>query len=276
MKLSIIIPIYNNFDKLKTCLKSLKKQTIFELFDVEIILVDDGSFCHPEFISGSNKILKHPPDCSSQERAGVKDDKGTSNIFLNLFQNQDDIHKYTIKHSGASAARNFGYSKSCGDYIFFCDADVIFLKNNALELMIKKLENNLNKAYCYSSFKYGWKKFKCGEFDKNKLKNNNYISTMSMIRRKALEKVIQTDKVGKNNPFDESLKKFQDWDLWLIMLENNLTGIWINKVLWKVSAKGAISSWLPKIFYKIFRNTKKIKEFEKAREIILQKYRLIG
>jgi len=268
MKLSIIIPIYNNFDKLKTCLKSLKKQIILDLFDAEIILVDDGSFCHPEFISGSNKILKHPPDCSSQERAGVQ---GGKNISDNK-----KIKFYRIEHSGASSARNFGYSKSCGDYIFFCDADVTFLKNNALELMIKKLENNLNKAYCYSSFKYGWKKFKCGEFNAEKLKNNNYISTMSMIRRKALEKVIQTDKVGKNNPFDESLKKFQDWDLWLIMLENNLTGIWINKVLWKVSAKGAISSWLPKIFYKIFRNTKKIKEFEKAREIILQKYRIIG
>jgi len=135
MKLSIIIPIYNNFDKLKTCLKSLKKQIILDLFDAEIILVDDGSFCHPEFISGSNKILKHPPDCSSQERAGVQ---GGKNISDNK-----KIKFYRIEHSGASSARNFGYSKSCGDYIFFCDADVIFLKNNALELMIKKLENNL-------------------------------------------------------------------------------------------------------------------------------------
>ena len=260
MKLSIIIPIYNNFDKLKTCLKSLKKQTILDLFDAEIILVDDGSFCHPEFISGSNKILKHPPDCSSQERAGVQ---GGKNISDNK-----KIKFYRIEHSGASSARNFGYSKSCGDYIFFCDADVIFLKNNALELMIKKLENNLNKAYCYSSFKYGWKKFKCGEFDKNKLKNNNYISTMSMIRREALEKI------KDNGPWDKSLKKFQDWDLWLMMLENNLTGIWINKVLWKVKGRGSISSWLPKIFYKIFKNNNKIKNYNKYKNIILEKYNL--
>ncbi|MBU4482253.1 glycosyltransferase family 2 protein, partial [Patescibacteria group bacterium] len=188
MKLSIIIPVYNNFKNLSTCLKSIKKQTIFN--DAEIIIVDDGS------------------DINSGSLAP----RGA----------RDDIHTHRIEHKGAPTARNFGYSKSSGDYIFFCDADVIFLKNNALEIMIKKLEQNLDKAYCYCNYLYGWKSMPSFDFSAEKLKNNNYISTMSIIHRDALEKI------KKNGPWDETLKRFQDWDLWLTMLEYNLTGIWVN------------------------------------------------
>ncbi|MCG2686821.1 glycosyltransferase family 2 protein, partial [Candidatus Parcubacteria bacterium] len=193
MKLSIIIPVYNNFKNLSRCLKSLEKQTVFN--DAEIIIVDDGS----DINSGS-----HRPD------------------FASLIRTRDDIHTHRIEHKGAPTARNFGYSKSSGDYIFFCDADVIFLKNNALEIMIKKLEQNLDKAYCYCNYLYGWKSMPSFDFSAEKLKNNNYISTMSIIHRDALEKI------KKNGPWDETLKRFQDWDLWLTMLEYNLTGIWVN------------------------------------------------
>lgn len=232
MKLSIIIPVYNNFKNLLKLLKSLEKQTIFGS-GMEIIIVDDGSDTN----TGSHRFAR------------------------------DDIRQYRIEHAGAPVARNFGYSKSTGDYIFFCDADVVFLKNNALEKMIETLEQNPDKAYCYSSFKYGWKKFTCGKFDKNKLKNNNYISTMSMIKRKVLEKI------KYNGPWDKNLKRFQDWDLWLIMLEHDLESIWLSEVLFKVKI-GKISSWFPKIFYKIFKNNKKIKEFEIAKEIIKKKHNL--
>lgn len=237
MKFSIIIPIYNNFNKLEACLKSLKKQTIFNLFDVEIILVDDGS----------KEIEK----------------------LKNLEIDGLNFKKYFLEHKGASATRNFGYYKSAGEYIFFCDADVVFTQEKSLELFVNKLENNLDKAYCYSSLRYGWKKFRCGEFDADKLKNNNYISTMSVIRRDALEKI------KDNGPWDESLKKFQDWDLWLAMLENNLTGVWLNKVLWRAKSNGVISSWLPKIFYKLCENNSKIKKYNKYKNIILKKHNLV-
>ena len=40
MKLSIIIPVYNNYKLLKKCLDSISKQSFK---DLEIIIVDDGS-----------------------------------------------------------------------------------------------------------------------------------------------------------------------------------------------------------------------------------------
>jgi len=270
MFLSIIIPVYNNFKNLSRCLKSLEKQTVFELWpgQVEVIVVDDGSkesantllFCHPH----ESEDPKVPQDSRwslpSTLIGGGNDNKSGAVMT---------IKKYRIAHSGASAARNFGFLKSSGQYVFFCDSDVIFLKSNALEKMIKMLEENPDKTYSYSSFKYGLKTFKCGEFDAEKLKQNNYISTMSMIRRSALMKITNE----KNQPFDESLKRFQDWDLWLTLLEKGENGVWLSEILWQAKIGGSMSKWLPKIFYKL-PFLKKVKDFEKAKEIIKVKHSL--
>ncbi len=264
MYLSIIIPSYNNWKNLSSLLKNLKKQTVFN--DLEIIIVDDGSkessFAKATADREIEKLRNSPCKMqSNSEQLGIisqgKEIKGI------------DFKYFKIKHAGVPVARNFGFSKSSGEYIFFCDADVVFLKNNALEKMINKLEQNPEKSYCYCGYLYGWKSMPSFSFSVEKLKNNNYISTMSLIRRKALEKIIN----NKNKPFDENLKRFQDWDLWLTLLEQNLTGIWLPKILFKVKI-GKISFWFPKIFYKIFKNNKKIKEFEKAKKIIQEKHKL--
>ncbi|MDD5290315.1 MAG: glycosyltransferase family A protein [Patescibacteria group bacterium] len=237
MKLSIIIPFYRNFKNLSNCLASLTKQTVFDLWgrEVEVIVVDDGS-------------------------------GGNENVFQSSIIN---IQYFKTVHSGAPAARNFGFQKSSGEYVFFCDADVVFLKTDALEKMIKILEENPNKAFCYSSFKFGWKKFPGVKFDAEKLKQNNYISTMSLVRRAWLEK-ISTDK-----PWDESLKKFQDWDLWLSIVENGGEGILISDYLWQAHSHGTMSAWLPSIFYKIFRSSNKVKKYEEEKTIVMKKHKLL-
>ena len=44
MKLSIIIPVYNEATKINSCLESLEKASLQQLnLDKEIIMVDDGS-----------------------------------------------------------------------------------------------------------------------------------------------------------------------------------------------------------------------------------------
>jgi len=229
MKLSVIIPVYNNFNQLSKCFASLSKQTVFGIYQdqVEVIIIDDGS---------------------SEE------------FKQNKLNTQLDIKHFKIEHSGAAVARNTGFDKSAGEYIFFCDADVIFLKKNALEKMIKILEGNLDAVYVYSGFKYGSKKMPSFVFDGEKLRHNNYISTMSLIRR------------DKFPGFDESLKRFQDWDLWLTLLEKGETGVWIPEILWQAKTRGTMSSWLPTVFYRLFKNSKKVKEFNNARQIIIDKH----
>lgn len=231
VKLSIIIPVYNNYKKLEKCLKSIKKQSFK---DFEIIIVDDGS--DSEFKVSDSKISY-----------------------------------YKIEHGGAPKARNFGFAKSKGRYVFFCDADVVFLKKDAWQKFVDVLDKNPEIDFVYSQFKFGWKKFKCYEFNIEKLKFNNYISGNSIIRRSALEKI------SDSKPWDESLKKFQDWDVWLNLVEQGSRGKLIKEVLWKANSGGTMSKWLPGEkfnFYRFFPNTKSVQEFNLAKEIILKKHNL--
>ena len=53
---------------------------------------------------------------------------------------------------------------------------------------------------------------KSNDFNANLLKKTNYISTMSLMKREVFPR------------FDENLKRFQDWDIYLSMLSNGVVG----------------------------------------------------
>ncbi|NMB48411.1 glycosyltransferase family 2 protein [Candidatus Kuenenbacteria bacterium] len=222
---SVIIPVYNNWEGLEKCLASLAKQTFK---DFEVVVVDDGS---PE-PSGS----------------------GISNF-------QFPISNFRIEHGGAPKARNFGFDQSKGELVLFCDADME-LRNDCLEKMKKTLDKNPDKSYVYADFQYGWKKFKFWPFEAGKLRENNYVNTCSLLRREVFPR------------FDESLEKFQDWDLWLTLLDRGKTGVYIPEILFKASTdKGLISRWLPRIIYKLpFLKLKEVKRYNKWKEIVQKKH----
>ena len=88
--ISLIVPVYNVKDYLRTCLQSILEQTYKNL---EIILVDDGS------------------------------DDGSSSIcdeFARMDQRIKTIH---LPHSGVSAARNAGLAAATGELLGFVDSD---------------------------------------------------------------------------------------------------------------------------------------------------------
>lgn len=145
-------------------------------------------------------------------------------------------------HHGADWARNYGAHFAAGEYFFFCDADII-LRPDAFKKLKKTLDENRQASYAYSAFQLGWKIFKSRPFDAQSLEARNFISTMSLIRA--------NDFPG----FDEKLKKFQDWDLWLTMLERGKTGVLVPEVLFYAKpsrgGRGGMSKWFPRFFYKI-------------------------
>ncbi|MAG28664.1 hypothetical protein CL632_00760 [bacterium] len=162
------------------------------------------------------------------------------------------------ENKGAPSARNRGFKESIGRYVIFCDADVV-MKPDMLAKMSKTLDENPDVSYVYSSFKFGWKKFKLWEFDADKLKEMPYIHTTSLIRREHF------------TGFDESLKRLQDWDLWLSMLEKGNVGKWINEMLFTVKTGGTMSSWVPSFLIK-FRFSDKSKSYQKAILTIKKKH----
>lgn len=235
--ISIIIPIYNQADKLVKTLESINKQTYR---DFEVIIVNDGSTDGVEDVCALH----------------LKKLSETSNISNGyLFLNQEN--------KGAPAARNRGRASAQGEYLFFCDADAV-LKENALEELLNALSDHPEASYAYSSFNWGRKLFKLSPFDAERLRREPYIHTMSLIR--AID--------YPNQGWDESIKKFQDWDLWLTMLEAGKIGIFVDKVLFKVAPGGTISSWLPSFAYKLLPFLSAVKKYKKALAIIKRKHGL--
>ncbi len=236
--ISVIVPVYNHAHTLRHCLRTVLNQTYPTL---EVVVVNDGS------TDGFEKVVDN-----------IKKDFNVLNIKYKrvlIFINQEN--------KGSSAARNIGFANSHGQYVIFFDADTI-ARPDMLEQMKRGLDKHPEASYVYSQFRFGWKKIKSHPFDFYLLRQTNFIDTTTLLRR--------ADFSG----FDENLKRFQDWDLWLTLLEKSKIGYFIPRVLFKkiVSGRTGISSWFPKIFFKLPWKTKRVQKYEQARAVIYKKHGL--
>lgn len=112
MKLSVIIPTYNEKKDLEKCIESFGFQTHN---DFEIIVVDDGSVdATAQMLQGMNKVL---PNFSFYEQ----------------------------QHKGAGAARNLGVKHAEGKILVFVDADMTFEKD-FLKKLVEPIEGNATKG----------------------------------------------------------------------------------------------------------------------------------
>ena len=104
MKVSAIIPTYNEEKTIGECLESLSKQTFK---DLEIIVVDDGSTdTTPQLLRGASKT-------------------GSVKVFFQA-------------HKGPGAARNLGAKEANGEILVFVDADMVF-KKDFVEKLVKPI-----------------------------------------------------------------------------------------------------------------------------------------
>jgi len=151
---------------------------------------------------------------------GSTDD--TSKVMLNELKKGGiaSYHHCNVRH-GANPARNQGLRICRGQYVLFADADSI-LHPQMLEKTLNALKTHPKAAYAYCALHW------CGlrnevmparEFDVNFLRHTNFISMMSLIRRDVLTEL------------DELITRFQDWDIWLTLLEQGKCGTPVNEVL---------------------------------------------
>ena len=153
-------------------------------------------------------------------------------IKAQTYQNIETIIIRDKELKGANWARNKGFKKAVGKYVFFCDDD-IKLDKRIIDEMVKRIEGtNASFVYCAYDRKGALTgKHTPIDWDYNVLKNHNYISTMSLIKAE--------DFTG----FDESLERFQDWDLWLTMAEKGKVGTYLPHCLFTATYKnGDIST----------------------------------
>jgi glycosyltransferase involved in cell wall biosynthesis len=199
----------------------------------------------------------------------VVNDGSTDKTAEVLLDFQDRITLINQANQGANVARNRGFEASSGEAVIFCDSDVI-MRGDMLEKMTEALRSAPEADYAYSDFKFGFKTFPSKPFDPDLLKKQNYIHTTSLIKRDAFP------------GFDPNIKRLQDWDLWLTMLEDGKRGEYVPERLFHVetdSARESISSWVPSFLYKIpwpilGYTPKAIEDYERAKEVIIKKHDL--
>jgi glycosyltransferase involved in cell wall biosynthesis len=186
---------------------------------------------------------------------------GTKELLTPYF---DRIAYYYQENAGAQAARMNGFNKSRGALFVLCDADII-MRSDMLGKLESALIDHPETSWAYSSFRWGWKVFKSRTFDLGALKQKNYIHTSALIRREHFPGL------------DLSIKRFQDWDLWLTMVEQGRKGVFVNQELFRTvhtHGRVGISGWLPKIVFKLPFKLPSVKRYETARDVINQKHKL--
>lgn len=192
-KVSIILPTYNSMGTLKESVESVLSQT-YKNF--ELVIIDDGS-------------TDETPD------------------YLKQLKGNKKVKIITQENQGACKARNEGVRNSGGDFLFFHDSDMIMYPN-LIEKEVKALKENPEASYAYSDYatriKEGsWRKpiFKSRPFNADELRKMNYIPGSALIRREHFP------------GWDPKIKGLQDWDLWLTMLDNGYTGVYVPEILFE-------------------------------------------
>ncbi len=172
-------------------------------------------------------------------------------------------------NQGGNLARNQGFATSHGDRVIFCDADVI-MRTDMLEKLSGALDAHAEASYAYAAFRFGWKRFRSFPFDQERLRRMNYIHTTSLVRREHFP------------GFDPAIRRFQDWDLWLTMLEQGHGGVHVSEELFRVvdeRRRKGISQWRPSFLYHIpWQHVgwmpRSVHRYEEARRFIVEKHGL--
>jgi glycosyltransferase involved in cell wall biosynthesis len=124
MRISTIIPTYNEKGVLEKCIESLGGQT---LSDLEIVVVDDGST------------------------------DGTLEILKNLKRLLPNFKFVRQNHRGPGAARNLGVSLAKGEILVFVDADMTFEENFLKNLVGPVEKGNAKGTFSKEEYVSNWK-----------------------------------------------------------------------------------------------------------------------
>jgi len=155
-------------------------------------------------------------------------------------------------HSGGNFSRNRGVEHARGTLIGFCDDDDCW-KSRAAEKMVKQLiENKADIAYCgkmvYNrlgrQIQYSFKRNKYPSFLKS-IYYDNFIGSTSSV-------LIKKEWLTQINGFDETLPGFQDWDLYIRLIEAGalVTALGEPLIEYHIVREATSISWNPDTFFR--------------------------
>lgn len=156
---------------------------------------------------------------------------------------------------GPQVARNKGAAEASQPYLYFADDDAI-LYQGSLRTLYYALEHDMGATFAYGDHDTvdhaGPYKgtFIAGPFDPARLRRESYISTMTLMRREAFI------------PWDVNIRRMQDWDFWLTMVEKGHRGVYVGRPLFELHAidKGIGKTWATYDWLRIVREKHGIPE----------------
>lgn len=209
MKLSIILPVYNVEDYLEKCIESLYNQ---KSNDVEFIFVDDGSK------DNSLTIL---------ENAALKDQR---------------FQVYSKKNEGSGYARNYGLSKSSGEYIYFMDPDD-WIERNFVETIFSHKKKVDMIIFGYAVYRGSYKKNTVGSsislyIEEKKLTGDSFEKMFeSATLFQVWNKVYRRDFLLESNLYFTNQKTGQDALFNIEVIKKVKTAIVLTDILYNYNAR---------------------------------------
>lgn len=145
---------------------------------------------------------------------------GNADITLSSLSKQEQsgqdmeiiVQHDTTPGGNAAITRNAGFERSRGEFVLFSDDDIDW-RSTALYRLHYWLSTSSDCAYSYGPYLMDGRIHCLRVFDPAILRRVNYISTMSLIRREHFP------------GFDPDVRRLQDWDLWLTLLEQGHHGV---------------------------------------------------
>ena len=182
IKISIIVPVYNSEKCLQKCLQSIHIQNYKEF---EVVIINDGS------TDNSLNII---------EEFTAKDARFKS---------------FSKPNTGVSSSRNFGLSKSEGDYVTFIDSDDT-IEYNYLSSYIEKIKKNKSDLICqgYASLYYNYQlitKLDNVDYYNQEITDAIYDLELKECLSPVWNKIFKKSIIDENNlKFDENISLGED------------------------------------------------------------------
>jgi hypothetical protein len=138
-----------------------------------------------------------------------------------------DVRLIRQEHQGAPAARNRGKSEALGEFLLFLDADSV-PQPDLIARFLAALEDHPAVSYAYCDYSVRLTEGSVREpimrsrpFDPDALRQGNYVDTVSLIR-------------ARDCPdWDPDIRSLQDWDLWLTLLDQGKSGVYVPGALFE-------------------------------------------
>lgn len=165
-------------------------------------------------------------------------------------QTVQDFEMHIIVDSegrGQSWARNRGAEIARGQYLLFSDNDIAW-EPWALEELLKAVEAEPQarafggKVYQIGYAYGGYEMLQDGKaiytycvepWDLETLKFQNYVSTMTLVRREVY---------WQAGGFDETLRRLEDWELWLRLgLQHGIAGRSLERIAFRTTVRQGVS-----------------------------------